>query len=317
MKKIIFLASLFLFLSGCYNIHELENLNVVATMSINFQNNNYLIEVETIEKNNFNCIDSFLSKGTGKTIYEALDSIIKTNENSLYLKNLQIVLIEENTFKEKLKEINTFFLTNNDIGNNFNILLLKNTSLETLISFDKSIVLGEELVRLINNQTFYKNNPYLKWFDVLKKIYEDEVLILPILNIQNNKFSIEEASIFEGTKFRTNLNDKDIKNYNLLKENISNLPIQVKCSNDNFINMIILQSKIQTNLQNVVSNLKGKILSNNCKLNFTEVQKLLEKEISERLNTFISIKNIGNILFKNNQVNKFQVHLIIMEEDKI
>ena len=49
MKKLLLIIISLCFLTGCYNYNELEDLSVVSSMIIDYQDDNYLISLEVYD----------------------------------------------------------------------------------------------------------------------------------------------------------------------------------------------------------------------------------------------------------------------------
>ena len=85
MKKIITLLMILLSTSGCYDYHEINKINIVTAIGIDYQNNEYIITLEILnekQEKDSGKISSYTVNGNGKSIATAIAnaSLQLTNE---------------------------------------------------------------------------------------------------------------------------------------------------------------------------------------------------------------------------------------------
>ena len=98
MKKILILF-ICLVLCGCYNYTELENLDIVSSIVVDYKSDEYLVSLEVVDNDKTKVYD-----GHGKSLAEAFESITLVSPNEIFLSHLNAVMFT--------KEVDLLKLTN-------------------------------------------------------------------------------------------------------------------------------------------------------------------------------------------------------------
>ena len=106
MKKIrlLILIILLITLTGCFNYKEINDYAIVSGISIDINNNSYEIGLQIMnakkEKENNNSLIT-IYKGSGKTVYQALEKIMLDSPKELYLGHNEVIVISDELLKKK------------------------------------------------------------------------------------------------------------------------------------------------------------------------------------------------------------------------
>lgn len=184
MKK-IFIVLLFVFLLTQNNdYNELNDLAIVNSIIIDYNNNNYNLYLQTQNpKDNNNYI---IYNTTNKNIKNTFKVISKKSPNKLYYKHLNTLYITNNSIPY-IKEILYYFIDNNITRNEFYILLINNNNINEIINMPT-----------IDIKNIIKNNNYNKpTFDNIlnKYLNPNTKLTIPKLNYKNNNYNISTTTV--------------------------------------------------------------------------------------------------------------------------
>lgn len=303
IKKILSLTIL-LFLTGCYNYHELNDLAIASAIGIDKDNNEYLVSLEVVNtKNNnqeSNSDASFvIYKAKGKTIEEAINNLSYTCPKKIYLSHLEVIIYGEDMAKDGLKNTLDYFARNIDIRGDTIVCIAKNYKakdiLEVITPIDK--INSHSIYNLVINANNSLGKTTAITFDELLSNYlsNNKEIVIPsitiegskdddINNIQNTNPSsilrISEEALFKDDKLVAFLDNDKTLGYNILTNNIKQTNIEYKCQN-NYIGVLInkINTKItpQDNL-NVKIDVKvqGSISEINCDLDLNQ-NKVIEE----------------------------------------
>ena len=279
MKKIILLLIPFL-LCGCFNYLSLNNIAVVSLVHIDYQDNNYIVTVEIREneKDNPNASSIYTSKGI--SLDNTFENIGLTLNKVLYLVDIDTLILTDNIINNKLETTLDYLTRENNIGNNFNILI-SNDNIQDIIKIikDKNKIVGSYIKDTINNDL--NNTINIKYNKFIKNYLNDyKDMILPYGKITNNEFTVSEAIIFNNNNYLKITND-NIKIYNLLNNINKYTLFKINYNNGSLIyriKTIKTKYKLNNNNLDITLNIVG---------NFNEIDNINLKE--DNINLLINL----------------------------
>ena len=313
MKKIILILITLFLTTGCFNYLSLNDIAVVSLIHIDYKDE-YIVTVEVRENEKDNPNASNFYTNSGMSLDIAFENIGLTLNKALYLVDTNTLIITDNIIKDKLNNTLDYLTRENNIGNNFNILVSNddiNKITETIKSNNK--IVGSYIKDSINNP--YNNIVDIKFNKFVKNYLNDyKDMILPYGKLNNDKFMIDEAIIFNNNKDLIRINNDDVKIYNLLN-NIDRYSLFKINYNEGFL--IYRVKSIKTKIDYKDNNIKIKldIIGNfneidNISLNknsINEVLDLTKDKINNNVNIFINkllVNNIDALGFKKIIYNK-------------
>ena len=272
MKKLLLIIISLCFLTGCYNYNELEDLSVVSSMIIDYQDDNYLISLEVYDNKKTIYYD-----GSGKSISDALESILLSNEKKVYLSHMNAVLFTKNV---KVKPMVDYFLREPTTNNTFYFVLSETND----IYKEKDIDLGKKIFKIL------KRNNVFNFSKLLEIIYNDtKDIIIPYLSESGE---IESGYIFKDNKPVHEVSYDYVETYKLL-DNIdgsnfisNNIEIDVTNANAKIKlkdNKFIIDVKVTAT---VLENNKYDLNNNN---HLVIVQDTLNEHIKNEINKLLDV----------------------------
>ena len=150
MKRILLILICLLFLTGCYNYYELDELDVASSILVEHEDDKYKVTVEIYDEHKVKTVTA-----SGKTLTEAFENADRKSEKNLYYRHLNAILLTESV---DIKEVIYYFFRNPDTNDNFACIY----TTETDIYKDEKKNIGE----LINNNL--KQDDLFTFFEIMK-----------------------------------------------------------------------------------------------------------------------------------------------------
>lgn len=229
MNKIKLLVIIILpfLLTGCITYTELNELEVVQTLAIDYQNEEYHLAINIVEKNENETITKY-QKSTGKTIEEAVTNIKMKENKKLYIAHLNLLLITPSIIEKKLDETINYFIAQKESRNDFQIALTNDIS---LLENEDSKNLSKK-IKIMESDTGITKSIILE--DFLKNLLEENACFLPYLKqeetskingiayIKNNQITyLEQEEVILLNMLQKKLKKASIDKYQILSNNTS------------------------------------------------------------------------------------------------
>lgn len=318
MKKIFLLLIFIFLLTGCNSYTELNDLSIVNTLGIDYQDNKYNLVLSTIERDKDNDSINVYSSNK-KSLNRALNDIYLTSNKKLYLSHIDLLILTPNSINNKLNEILNNFLKDNQYRNNFQVIIMNSDDLNTF--FNKKIA-SKEVTNLIDINSKETGIIYKKELEeFLNDILIDNNSVLPTITFNDDILTLSSYTLIKDKKTDKVLSTDDSIILNLLNKktertcindiNIYHSDIRIKISK-NKINFEIYLTTDTDDKYNI-KRLKRKILSfleayENKDIDILKLSELIKK------NDYSYYKNNKDLLskleFKIKIVNKKQNNYI-------
>ncbi len=316
MKKIILILITLFLTTGCFNYLSLNDIAVVSLVHIDYQDNNYILTVEIRENEKDNPNASSIYTNQGESLDNTFENIGLTLNKFLYLVDVDTIILTENVLNQKLETVLDYITRENNIGNNFNILISNDDIKDiTKLIKDKNKIVGAYLKDNITND--YNNTVDIKYNKFIKTYLNDyKDMILPFGKIINNEFTINDAIIFNKNKDSTIINNDYIKIYNLLNNIIKFSVFKINFNEGNLIyrvKNVNTKYKYENNNINITMNLTGNFNEiDNINLNKDNIKELIFLTKDSIYNETTSFLNI----LKNNNIDILGFKKIIYNNNK-
>lgn len=337
MSKLKYLIVLLvpLLLTGCYNYQELNDLAITTGVSIDYdkETEEFTVIAQVInpvkeqdaKSSNETSFINYESKG--KSLREAIRTIILDSPKRLYGSQLQILILSENVLYEKLPDIIDFFIREPELRPEFKIIIAKDEkalegiSIQTLLDdLSSSNILssletqseriGITTVVSLNELANMYLNPYLEIVlpSMIVKGSIEEGINKENLSTTKDETTIEitTTGVFKDNKFLGYLTEEESKTLNLIRGDIKNTIINMDIEDGfvvfepNNIKASVEASPKENKIQMTISGLaKVKEITGLMDLNNTKEVEKLQKDFNKLteemvLNTFNSIREKYN-----------------------
>lgn len=257
MKKIILLFSLIFIFTGCSSYTELNELNIVDTLGIDYVDNKYYLFMNVVDGSleNDEIEEKFITYQTnGDTLEECFHEIYLQSPKRLYLSHIDLLILTDDAINNKFKDIINNFLKNNEYRNNFSVVLLKDIGLD---AFMKKQIPAKNVNNLI--KTNHKETGITKQQDLesmMKELLIDNNTYLPTIQFINDEVVIDGFTLIKNYHVFEQLSELESIIFNLLQNEITKTYIK----NNNILEN---QTIITTKKNNITFRLVTTIMEDN------------------------------------------------------
>ena len=309
MKKIFFILLIPLFLGGCYDYQELNDLAIISGIAIDYEDD-YEVTFEVLESQKESNEKASYVKATGKTISEAFAKASLKIHKEVYFAHVKVILFSEEIAKNYMQDVTDYILREPNIRNIFYPLIVldgkaslilenKNeASPVTSVALEKALTNNRSTPKIAINMAFetMMNN----FVDPKKDAY------LNTIKKDETTFALSGMALFKGYQMVGQLNEQETSLFNLLKNTSDNTFIKMACpfKEDKTITIDLYHNRdtdIKVKEDNIVinSSLKGSVIEDNCEIDFRtsssyeELSHTFSDEIKKEINHLI--KKIQNL----------------------
>ena len=300
MKKIILLL-IILFLSGCSDYKELNNLTIANTIGIDKKDNEYKLCIEVLNTDKENGKNK-IYYSTGKSINEAINKVNNESPKKIYGGHLDKIIVSKEILEDKDIDIIDSFFRLTEVKDEFDFFISKESNSCDIV---KSLINMKDSSNLQKNSKENRSTSSYTNIDIFISNYLKKGIdpVISVLNIRDNKVYIDNIAIYDGKVKYLTLEES--LGYNFIRNEIDKISIPIK-HNDKYSTVKINKSTT-----------KNKVIKTNNKytveINITIDAYLTEYNFDYDLNKDESIKKIEKITKK--EINKYLDKAIKVDSD--
>ena len=302
MKKIIILIVFIMFLGGCFDYTEIEDLSIITGMIIDYKNNNINITFQILENDN----KSKQYTTTCNNIDECIYKISEYSNKEIFISHLKTIILTENTI---INDINfyDYFLREPKSKMNFHLYYIDNKDKDNLIK----LLNNNEALYLKDmtsfNHKLYSSSIELYFLDYMQKRIDYGITpIIPSISINDNKLYLDKLVAFNKNHKKIELDNNEGIFYNIIMNNINKTLILIPCDKNNYsleIDYSNTKFYLEDDIFNINTTIKGSISSYNCdykldsKENIDKISNITNKYIKDNIDNIIKISKDNNTDF--------------------
>ena len=333
MKKGIFiLLILILFVSGCWDKRELNELAIIVAIGIDKIDDEYLVSAQVAVPSELSSKGGgpghsqvTLYKAKGPTVFEAICQLTKSSPRIMYLGHLRMLIIGETLAREGIGDSLDFLARNWEVRWDFYVAIAKDSTAENILNVQtplENIPGAEMYFTLLNSDKTYANTLSVTLLELLRDL--DRTGKQPVLtgvhimgdpksgsdksNIDSikpaAKIEFDGLAILHKDKLVGWLDEKDTKSFNSITNHINKSVATISCPNKGKVNIEIQQfnSKMKGKFKNgkpevdINILLKGNVGGVECELDLNKEETLhaLEKTFEREVKNAIE-KTINKV----------------------
>lgn len=321
--KIIICICFIVLLSGCWNYNELNNLAIITGVSIDKDENGYVMTYmisnssQGDSKSNSNQTSTVLYEGKGTTLTGAFENINQKLPKAPYLGHTEVIVISEEVAQTDIINVMDFFLRNPESRKEIYVLISKDVAAKDTLSILtplESFPSGNIKSNIEASKNEIASTYTIKYSKFLAQLIEQG--IEPVLGVIEVEGNIEEGqtqesndkskqdafiklahtAVFKNDKLVYITSKEESSSINTLNKNFNNIYIETQCDNEKIVtNITSIELKTDVKEEddkvNVVITVggTGSLIEVNCKkdLEDTKVIEQIAKDVDEELKNFL------------------------------
>ncbi len=203
MKKILLLLSMIFLLTGCYDYNELNDLDIVASIIVDYDDNkdNYEVHLEVLNTADSETEGSHLVKGIGSTIEEALNDTFHDSYNVPFFSHLTTMVVSKDVAMNDMTNFYDYLLRDTDFRKDFQIYVTED--IDSILDYvpKKEESFGENAKKLTKTM-MDKNGKYktCAFREVVYHYLRGNTYLLGGIKVEDEKVTIEDAYMFKDNK---------------------------------------------------------------------------------------------------------------------
>ena len=168
MKKVIIIIIAIItliYVNGGQNYTELNDLAIIKSIGITYENNEYTLYAEIIDEiTKDNLPKTKIIKGNNKKIKDTFDDIKLLVNKEIYLSHIDLLIISETLNNDNYQEIINYFLSNKEFRNDF--ICIFSNEIESVLTNSKY----DEVEEIITTNKDSKNIINVTFEEIISKI---------------------------------------------------------------------------------------------------------------------------------------------------
>ena len=175
MKKLLILLIIIL-LTGCSRYTELNELAITKSIGITYQEDNYILYAEIIDKvNKDNTPVTKIVTVEGKTVEEVFTDIKLSINKEIHLSHIDLIILSDTLNDNNYQEIIKYFIINKDLRNDY-LTILSNDITEILANANY-----DEIEELIKTNKDSKNIINVSFQEIMQSFIDYKTFKAPYL----------------------------------------------------------------------------------------------------------------------------------------
>ncbi|MEY8189625.1 Ger(x)C family spore germination protein [Peribacillus simplex] len=333
LRIILFVLSIAL-LSGCWDTKDIQDIQYISAMGIDYQNGQYVIYVQVTsfagvakqEGLEPKPTTVWVAKGRGETMNEAMNDIYKKANQYIYWAHVKVIIFSESLLKNGLVNVNDPILRFQQIRET-TWLYGTDDSLEKIL-FVNSLFGSSVQTSIFNPDDIYKLRSFVEPIRIQRfytQNYETGMTIkLPKISLRNevwkakgksqNTVKLSGAYLIKNNKLMGEIANKHLGGLRWLTKSTERSPIRIKINNNKNIQLSLMRPKF--NIKPIYVNdevefdisieVEGAIMDMEENISFPhlkeKIQRALEKEIRDTykyaLKKNIDIYNLEGVIYR-------------------
>lgn len=325
MKKIFIILLMILLLGGCYNYKELNEISIISSISIDKDDDEYLVGAQIMNAKQDENSDSsqvIVYTAKGKTINEALRDMTMKSPSKLYGGHLSKLVLSEEVAKEGIINVIDIFQRLTEIRNEFTITIAKGIKASDVIKvmtapesvpaeYVKTSLQSADISSALTYST--KLDEFVSYY--LKAGIDPVIAVVEVKDYKKKGTTLDNTTttdpitkivlgnigVTRNGKLEKFLTKNETIGYNFIRNQVQEMIIPVKCDDKYYSSISVLDNSTKTDVKKINDkyqiniNVKAKaiIAEYNCSNNLTkdstikELKKKAEKKIKKYINKAI------------------------------
>ncbi|HPE14882.1 MAG TPA: Ger(x)C family spore germination protein [Bacilli bacterium] len=266
MKKLLILILLILPLSGCYNYLEINDMEIVEAVGIDYHDELYSVTLQILNINQDNAETPIIYTEEDNTIGKAIRKISLKAPNQLYFGHLSLIILGKEMSEFGISTSYEIFLRDPLIRSDAYVLIASDDTAYNILNqkLDTTVFPTDAIINSLKNSSQKDGLTKDLLFDELvaetmEKGLDATISTIYIESVDSNKQTISQNNIIKlgplavikDDKVRYILTEEESRTLNIINNNFEDIMISIEYENSiNNIDITLPKSKIDLNIDN-------------------------------------------------------------------
>lgn len=201
MKKILIVIGAILLLTGCYDYHELNDLEIVSSLIIDYKEDKYVVNIEVLETGDAADTGSFFLEGEGVTLEEAMNNIYRDSALTPFYTHMKSLIISKRVAEAGIDDFFDYLLRDTQFRKDIYIFVTNDVDKILDYETEPKESLGE-IARMTAQKNMEQNGRYRTstFREVIFNYLRDNYYILGNLEVDDGKIYLDDSYLFIDNK---------------------------------------------------------------------------------------------------------------------
>lgn len=220
MKKFIILVLSIFLLTGCYDYHELNDLEIVSSMLVDMKDDKYVVSIEVLDTSKSAKNGSFFLSGEGDNFEQAMNNIFYNSAMTPFYSHMTTLIISEDVAKKGLEKHLDFLLRDTQFRKDFYIFVTDDIDQFLEYETEPAESIGE-IAKMSAKRNHEKNGRYKTstFRELVYHYLRDNYYVLGSINIKDEKISLDKTYAVIDNKLGFEIDKEAVLLENLIYEN--------------------------------------------------------------------------------------------------
>lgn len=332
MKKIILILLIPLFLGGCYDYNQLDDLAIISGIAIDYKDDKFEVTFEIIstkkEGETSASSNTYYVTSKGESLVYAFTESANKIDKVPYFEHIEVVIFSKDVALYHLEDCVDYLIRSERLRNEFYAVIAEDSA-KDLISASSSEhpIVSSFLVQLLEyNAETFNSAYYIQFTKTLNSILsEGQDAMMPIFQVDDDKnIDLKGLGVFKDYQLVQTFNNEEASIINMLDNfNVESIHFNMTCDQDK--NIVIADYKsdfsIEPNQDYILVKgvINARISENNCDYDLKDAKtyqqlekdftKIIEKDIDQVLKKLQESQsnalNIGRSYYSKYRVKDF------------
>lgn len=246
---------LMVFITGCWNSRELNEISVVMAMGIDTVDNQYEISLQVVDPSQMSRnrpmdrSPTIIFSKRADTLFEAIRKFTTESSRKMYMSHMKFVIFDENTAKKGIKEPLDFLFRDHEVRPDFYLAVVRGNSAKDAVTYvtPTEILPAMDMYKALKiSEKAWAPTAAVNVKDLLKQFTKDgiEPVLTGIrlnhlekgLTIDNVKKSPEHANylftgigVFQDDRLIGWMNESESKAFTYISNSVSSTVTSIDC----------------------------------------------------------------------------------------
>lgn len=299
--KILLIGICFTLTTGCSHYSELNELGIIESIGIDYQEETYKIGINLIDakiENDESDEKRVYLEASGSSIDEVFTNLYLKTNKKLDLAHIKVLVGTKDFFASDLTSPIHFFLTTKEVRPNFAVLYLKDATIKEVL--EKELENDSMYDLVLRNEQEYGITSLLTFEELAKNRMENiSEFVLPVIKVENEKLELDSYAYSLSKEKEEFLTKDQAKLYNLLTNKTNHYTLNSPCLVERFTTMIMdsAYTTFSNDLHQFKVSITGnlKIQNNPCHLDKNDLLNTYQQALSKDIKEFLTFQQENNI----------------------